>query len=233
MSLLILSSCQKNDINSNCQKKTNYNFIADFSPVEYENYLEDSIQVSGVLDIDRGLIIKRTGRSEYWTGCFVQPMEDSIFITSSLSYGLKIDDVNLKKLNIEFYYLEAKDNLNSINDSLYSYYNHEVLYNRLNTQDWGEKTFFSAGNCQSFGVSFPDAISPWGDSSIKGLYNYGFYLDFENMSFDKLNYIPDLDQINFDLTFNVSIKILSCGYYEFFRIENAHLKSVINPCLNE
>jgi len=55
----------------------------------------------------------------------------------------------------------------------------------------------------------------------------GFYFDYETLNIETIEF----DYITGDITlignFNVDLKISSCGFYSFFRVENANFEAKI------
>jgi len=229
---LCIVSCQKQDkeLLNNCEDSNLYNMLClDVNPVSYGDFITDSTRVGGRLDEDRGLIVfdpNVVNIENHFNYCNDTLSSDSIRVVASLKYNLTQEVASFQEIDIQFYYNEAVSNLTSNDDGILYYKDYRPFYNILKNKSWDTHDWFA---CTKVNISIPDAALPWGSGEINNLNSNIFGLDWENFKISSCEFDTNTQQIDFSANFDVSIKILSCGYYEFFRFENAELHALLNP----
>ncbi len=188
----------------------------------------DTSFITSAYDSQRGLKVK-----QYQIGKFHEYLgfdnnnssNDSILIESSLQYKINVDsEFNFSKLELSFIYREAKTNLEAITDSTYRYKNLEILFETLKHQVWGNNPFDE--NMESVAIiRIPDSYDDWINSPYS---SNGFYFDNENFEISNISYEPFTQEILLEGKFNVSLKILSCGYFIFYNLIDATFCNTIN-----
>lgn len=155
--------------------------------------------------------------------------EDSIILIGSLRFVLdESTPFEQEIFLLEFILEEARSALSQLPDGSYIYNSHEVLAQSLQNENWGQSNaLFSDSQLNQFLLSFPDANFEHQWMENYTLTSNGFYFEHEELEFTAVEYRPATDEIVLDGKFSVEMKILSCGFYSFFSVDNANFKALI------
>lgn len=128
---------------------------------------------------------------------------------------------------LEFVLVEDIANLELQPDGSYLYLDRAYLAERLSGQNWGHQSLFNNEPVQQVILSYPqtfDENDPWQTGS---LISNGFYWDYEDLTLSHVVYDEANDRIQITGDFTVEIKTLSCGFYPYYSVRNAHFEAVI------
>lgn len=230
--LVIFQSCEKSIVNDDpCSIHNTNNITFEICDGGFlvQDSIQDQIQVTGKYDAERGLMINQNSFHNFHY-CSKELSPDSLYLMVSLQYALETNNFSIPTLELQFRYAESRSNLQAASDSTFIYKDNLVLFNQLSKNNWDTKSFSDEYECNQVLVVLPDNNVPWGDMHLGAFNNYGFYFDWENFRITAINYDSSLEQIEFSANFNVSMKVLSCGFAEFYYIKNAELTTTINSC---
>jgi len=223
--IICLVSCGKNieDVN---QKSTD-NFFLNFEIQAYENWVElndQKFSVESSQDLSYGVHISK--HDYYNNGIYISERNnspDSLFVNTAIRFNItKAELDSFKVYEIQFVYKEAKENLIEESDSTYSYISNKALYHKLGQYLWSENVFEDL-NQMIFRI--PNETSEF--SLDMPLTSSGFNLEHEQFELTKIIYNEDSDQIEVEGTFDITVKLLSCGYVLFYEVKNANFLALI------
>lgn len=154
--------------------------------------------------------------------------EDSIALMGSLRFVRSADSKFAEEFyDLDFITLESKSNLSALSDSTYRYASNELLFQKLQDENWGNKNAFGSRDISQLTMTLPFAggsIPHWEQSRVT---SNGFYWEHEQLSFTKIAYDKEDDSIWVQGEFEVELKELSCGFYSFYEVTNADFSALI------
>ena len=232
--ILIICSCsQQTDIQSieANVSKIDYALNFDISKVDYQSIDESTtFPIIASQSATYDFKLESLSEQELIHFYFNHPVsEDSINLIGTLSFtNQNQDQFNAEELLLQFVYPESKANLTQLPDSSYTYQSNLALHTRLSEIDWNNQKLFTENNYGQFVMTVPNSTNlemDWHPADY--LSSNGFYFDYETLNIESI----DFDYITGDITltgqFNVDLKILSCGFYSFYRVENANFEAKI------
>lgn len=231
---LLLAACsQQTDIQSveANVSKIDYALNFDISKVDYQAIDESSTySINAIQATDYGFKLESLSQQDIIHYYFNHPVsDDSLNLIGSLYFENQDQDLfNTQELLLQFVFPEAKSNLIQLPDSTYTYQSNLALHSRLSEIDWNNQKLFTENNFGQFIMTVPNSTNldmNWHPADY--LSSNGFYFDYETLNIETIEF----DYITGDITlignFNVDLKILSCGFYSFFRVENANFEAKI------
>lgn len=227
--LVSLSACSKNLIDESTTAKQNADSISFLiQEIDYTTNEEQPIvPVNLFQDIDYGYQVKLIGDDEryMWYLYSMEPFpEDSVHIIVSINYKLEGVELEFSDLLIEFVYKEYMDNLHLQQDGTYKFYDLGILYNQLQTQNWGQQGYAIDKSQMQLTV----------DEKVE-LENYSYYVSTNGLYFDDeeavltaFSYDSESETIFLRGAMEVYVKDLSCGFYNTHHITNGQFSGVIH-----
>ncbi|MGH1435043.1 MAG: hypothetical protein ACRBG0_11345 [Lewinella sp.] len=129
--------------------------------------------------------------------------------------------------DLEFVLTEALGNLEQNADGTYGYIDKQLLANRLATENFGNNSLFAGYNVNQMMLTLPlpqEPLSGWGDMVVS---SNGFYFPHEVLDFTEVSYLAEEDAIVVGGTFEVELKVMSCGFYSFYSVQEASFRALI------
>lgn len=216
---MCFGSCQKVEVEPECKAHETDGMSLEIFSIENSSQIIDSSFVKTIYNAERGIVSRSVEFQPWHMGPSAQSVgEDSLCIYSSIQFEVYCDtDFLFTTFELGFYYVDSKEKFESISGEEVRYKNLEDFYRILDQNEWDNNEFEEKLTALA-SISIPDSYDDW----INGPYSSnGFYFDHENFSFSKLNYDEATKSIEMEGDFDVSLKILSCGFYDFYSISNA------------
>lgn len=210
----------------------NYYLAFDITDVNYQNPdQQETTSVYSTQDIESQLTFRDYNDADryiFYT-IYRDIPEDSILLIGQLRFVLDESTPFAQEVfHIEFLLEEARSELSEQPDGSYTYNSHAVLAERLQNQNWGNNdNMFANNQLNMLLLSFPDANFEHLWTGNRTLTSNGFYFQHENLEFTDVEYRPASDEIVLTGNFSVHLKELSCGFYSFFAVDNAHFKALL------
>ena len=233
--LLFCFSCQQNIlvVAQNVEPLAlNYYLAFDITAIDYQNPDgQETHSIYSNQDLGVSLLFEDISESDryFYFASYRDTAEDSITLIGTLRFVLdNSTPFEQEVFHLEFIINEAREHLNQQAEGGYVYNNNQLLAERLRDLDWGrDNALFSNSPLSEFLLSFPDTSLAEGEVDNWPLTSNGFYFEHENLTFSEVEYRPAADEIVLSGQFNVEMKMLSCGFYSYFSIENANFKALI------
>ena len=209
----------------------NYYLELDISDVLYASPDEqDTTHVNADQDLDFAFTFKDLALEDrylYFANTYGLD-EDSIAIIGNVRFIQSVGSAFPEDLfDLEFVLTEARDNLEQNTDGTYRYLDKEVLANRLATENFGNNSLFSGNNVSQLLLTLAQPVEPlsgWGDMLLS---SNGFYFPHEVLDLTEVSYLAEQDAIVIGGTFEVELKVLSCGFYSFYSVQEASFRALI------
>ena len=209
----------------------NYYLELDISDVLYASPDEqDTTHVNADQDLDFAFTFKDLALEDrylYFANTYGLD-EDSIAIIGNVRFIQSVGSAFPEDLfDLEFVLTEARDNLEQNTDGTYRYLDKEVLANRLATENFGNNSLFSGNNVSQMMLTLAQPVEPlsgWGDMLLS---SNGFYFPHEVLDLTEVSYLAEQDAIVIGGTFEVELKVLSCGFYSFYSVQEASFRALI------
>ena len=209
----------------------NYYLELDISDVLYASPDEqDTTHVNADQDLDFAFTFKDLALEDrylYFANTYGLD-EDSIAIIGNVRFIQSVGSTFPEDLfDLEFVLTEARDNLEQNTDGTYRYLDKEVLANRLATENFGNNSLFSGNNVSQLLLTLAQPVEPlsgWGDMLLS---SNGFYFPHEVLDLTEVSYLAEQDAIVIGGTFEVELKVLSCGFYSFYSVQEASFRALI------
>lgn len=209
----------------------NYYLELDINDVLYASPDEqDTTHVNADQDLDFAFTFKDLALEDrylYFANTYGLD-EDSIAIIGNVRFIQSVGSTFPEDLfDLEFVLTEARDNLEQNTDGTYRYLDKEVLANRLATENFGNNSLFSGNNVSQMMLTLAQPVEPlsgWGDMLLS---SNGFYFPHEVLDLTEVSYLAEQDAIVIGGTFEVELKVLSCGFYSFYSVQEASFRALI------
>ena len=209
----------------------NYYLELDINDVLYASPAEqDTTHVNADQDLDFAFTFKDLALEDrylYFANTYGLD-EDSIAIIGNVRFIQSVGSAFPEDLfDLEFVLTEARDNLEQNTDGTYRYLDKEVLANRLATENFGNNSLFSGNNVSQLLLTLAQPVGPlsgWGDMLLS---SNGFYFPHEVLDLTEVSYLAEQDAIVIGGTFEVELKVLSCGFYSFYSVQEASFRALI------
>jgi hypothetical protein len=209
----------------------NYYLELDINKIDYQSVDDqDTTHVNADQDLDFNLTFKDVATEDrylYFANTYGLA-SDSIAIIGNIRFIQSVGSTFPEDLfDLEFVLTEARDNLAQNADGTYVYLDNQVLANRLATENFGNNSLFSGNNVSQLLLTLAQPIEPlqgWGDMLLS---SNGFYFPHEVLDLTEVSYLAEEDAIVVGGTFEVELKILSCGFYSFYSVQHASFRALI------
>lgn len=209
----------------------NYYLELDISDILYTNPDEqDTTHVNADQDLDFAFTFKDLALEDrylYFANTYgLSP--DSIAIVGNIRFVQSPNSTFPEDLfDLEFVLTEARDNLEQNADGTYTYLDKEVLAHRLATENFGNNSLFGGYNVSQMLLTLPqpqELLNGWGEMVLS---SNGFYFPYENLDLTEVSYLAEEDAIVVGGTFAVELKVMSCGFYSFYAVQQASFRGLI------
>jgi len=223
--LVIIQSCSKLPELENDPQELNNKYFFDFDIIKI-NYTDpdqdlqfvtseqenDFVTFRDVNMIDRYLYLGKVPSTN----------QDSVTLLGSVTFKNSEESTfNEDNFKLEFFFTEDKSNLIALSDSTYRFKTNRSLFIKLRDEGWGHQQLFGNGYVNQLLLTFPelsDTTHTWG---LQTLSSNGFYFENEQLEITSVDYDEEKNSIELGGLFNVFIKELSCGFYDFYHVSNA------------
>ena len=229
--IFIISSCSKNDSlfvqnidikDVVIEVEPDYLHF-DIRPYKYDNSLPDPFVRLENTQVNY-VIHEYSQENQYiW---FLPSVEfnhkDSLYFIFTIRYFPDNTSSKIPHYDLQFVYYEAKNKLKENMDGSFTYVDNKDLYDILLHTEWESQTHES-----QVLVSFPETFVH--DSLIiEGITSSnGFIFEDEQFTVSKVEWDDINHTIKLAGSFNVYMKGLSCGFYNFYEIEKANFTAPI------
>lgn len=209
----------------------NYFLELDISGIDYVNpENQDTTHVSTDQDLDFSCTFKDLSLGDrylYFADTYGLAA-DSIAIIGNVRFIQSIGSTFSEDLfDLEFVLTEARDNLEQNADGTYRYLDKQVLANRLATENFGNNSLFTGNNVSQLMLTLPqpmEVLPGWEENLLS---SNGFYFPYEVLDLTEVSYLAEEDAIVIGGTFEVELKVLSCGFYSFYSVQQASFRALI------
>lgn len=192
-----------------------------FNAITYANSYQivDSQMVKTLYDSNRGFKVKAVEETNWYSGLnFDNLSSDSIYVETSFQFNVFCEsEFEFEVFEIQLIYKESMEHIEESQDGYYHYKNFNHLYRSLSIQNWDSLLFKDEIEAVAI-VTIPDSLDDWHGQPYS---SNGFYFDYENFHFTDLEFDAQTNQIKMGGNFDVSIKVLSCGYFIFYDFQDA------------
>ena len=236
--ILGLLSCQKNEFDNDLEVRSAPEYYLEFKVSEVgvfgESVTESSDPIYCTQDVELESYITEA-REIYGIWRITDDLEeDSIWVNCQLRFDIEgIENLEIP-IDLIFLYKESKEMLEFTSNNQYTYKSKEHLAEKLRTMDWTNFDWRGLNSLMVFSVQLDNPIieEVLGDDNhgfdIPEINNTMFYYDWENFSFTNVHYSEVTDKIVLEGEFDVSLKLLSCGFWNFVNINDAHFRAMID-----
>ncbi len=178
------------------------------------------------IESDQDLTIKASiteapGGYPYHNSPYYNPVEEGkIRLLISLKFRSETQE-NFENTDwfFEFLVVEDLENINKLDDELFEYKSNSLLFEKM-------KLYKEENNFPLL-LTMPDFQELSMGWELGVLSNVDFYFDEESYDIIELNYQSSEDKINMSGTFDVNLKVMSCGYYTFYEVRKANFNLLI------
>jgi hypothetical protein len=195
----------------------------DIRKYKYDDSMPDSF--SKVESIQSSFFIKEYNmekRTIWFVNISEDFSKDSIYIITTLQYRPTIQTGKAPYYGLEFVYKEARNNLKLNADSTFTYLDNKYLYSKLLTANWADPNWESQAM-----LTFPEFTDHEGVQIEYLSSSNGFIYENEFFTMKSVTWDEATKEIKMAGTFKVAIKGLSCGFYNFYEVQNADFTATI------
>jgi len=226
--ITVFSNCTKENNPSEMQEQEQVNeYFLNFD-IEKVHYMVadqelkkfSSVQLDPIVTFQDITTIER----HFYVNQLPETHPDSISLLATIDFQDQGESTFESDLfSLEIFINEDKSNLVALSDSTYRYSSNEILHNALEGE-WGNSVFLNNDIQKELFVTLPNPIDSTHVWGMDYLSSNAFYFENENLEMIGVDFNESEDEIEIIGKFEVSLKILSCGFYSFYHISNADFK---------
>lgn len=205
-------------------------YYLDFSIQDLEfGQNNDLIQLTCSQDQKYGTVIQNK-ENDFFIGFGRGIPEDSVLVNMGIRFTL--EDTALfvhQAFDVEFLYVENRTHLEKISEDQFIYKSNHVLADILESKKW-ENDLWNSPDKSLMQFNIPNTKIYEGDV-FEGMENEyvsnGFYYQHENFRLSEIEYLEKHDAILVTGQFDITLKVLSCGFWDLYNIKDARFHAFI------
>lgn len=223
--MLVFQSCNKFQNNQSDELSGNSEYFldfdimkADYNEPDQESQFVDSDQV-----VDFVTFYDLNDSDRYFYFNIAPPSSiDSVTLIGAVDFESNdISTFGDDQIRLELLLTENKSNLVALADGAYRYKTNETLYQKLQEGNFGNQGLFSNKYVNQLLLTFPSVSDTTHSVGYEMLSSNGFYFEHEILDLTTIDYDSETNAIELGGGFDVNVKMLSCGFYDFYYVTNA------------
>jgi len=230
LAIFIFCGCSKFETTESIDISSEDNYLNfQILPSDCYHLAYDSSFLETVQNFNFGTLTQKPKLNYYYSLIPKDSNDDSLMLHTAFQFNLPdTHEYPFKDFEIAFVYREAKSSVTMYADSSYSHKDLNTLYEKLVNQSWTphDNWFYTPEVNFIFSIPnthiFEDETHNWTYSSN------GFFIAHENVELTQVDFNTERQEIIVEGNFELDLKIMSCGYYQFYYVRQAKFKAIIN-----